>query len=279
MKIQLCSDLHLEFADVLIKNNTGADVLILSGDILVADDLRNQPENLSWSDLPEDGHGRAKRTMRYRDFLQRVSSEFSDVIYVMGNHEHYHGHFDKSAQYIRDTLDYLNIQNIHLLDRDTFTIIDVTFVGATLWTDCNRGDPMTQYHLEQCMNDFRTIRIKDEGFRKFLPKRTITEFYKTRNYIGAVVDNLKEKKVVVCTHHAPSPLSIHGKYKHDTLMNGGYTSDLSEFILDRPQIKVWTHGHMHDCFDYMVGETRVVCNPHGYPDENLHFNFDFTFEV
>ena len=47
-------------------------------------------------------------------------------------------------------------------------------------------------------------------------------------------------------------------------MNGAYSSDLSEFILANPQIKLWTHGHTHDVFDYMIGSTRVVCNPRGY---------------
>ena len=47
-------------------------------------------------------------------------------------------------------------------------------------------------------------------------------------------------------------------------MNGAYSSDLSEFIMDHPQIKLWTHGHTHDKFDYLVGNTRVVCNPRGY---------------
>lgn len=280
MKIQLASDLHLEFADVNIKNNTGADVLILSGDILVADDLRNQPASLAWEALPDDGYGRAKRALRYRDFFQRVSFQFPHVIYVMGNHEHYHGKFDRSADIIREAIGYLNIHNIHLLDRDTKKIDDVTFIGGTMWTDCNKGDAMTLYHLEQCMTDFRVIRIAGENFKKFLPMRTIMEFTKTRDYFKSVIENLPhEEKVVVCTHHAPSHLSIHEYYKHDTLMNGGYSTDLSEFILDRPRIKVWTHGHMHNNFDYMIGDTRVVCNPHGYPGENNSFDFDFTFEV
>ena len=47
-------------------------------------------------------------------------------------------------------------------------------------------------------------------------------------------------------------------------MNGGYSSDLESFIIDRPQIKLWTHGHTHDDFDYTIGSTRVVCNPRGY---------------
>jgi hypothetical protein len=47
-------------------------------------------------------------------------------------------------------------------------------------------------------------------------------------------------------------------------MNGGYSSDLTDFILDRPQIKAWTHGHTHELFDYNIGSTRVICNPRGY---------------
>jgi hypothetical protein len=34
--------------------------------------------------------------------------------------------------------------------------------------------------------------------------------------------------------------------------------------MDHPQIKLWTHGHTHHKFDYMIGETRIVCNPRGY---------------
>jgi hypothetical protein len=47
-------------------------------------------------------------------------------------------------------------------------------------------------------------------------------------------------------------------------MNGGYSSDLDAFIVANPQIKLWTHGHTHEDFDYMVGTTRIVCNPRGY---------------
>ena len=37
MKIQIVSDLHLEFSDILIKNTNNADVLILGGDIMLAE--------------------------------------------------------------------------------------------------------------------------------------------------------------------------------------------------------------------------------------------------
>ena len=281
MKIQIVSDLHLEFEDIFLKNELGADVLVLSGDICVADDIRNQVlPALSWDSLPEEGFGRGKRAMRYRDFFLRVSFQFPHVVYVMGNHEHYHGHFDVSRDTLQNMLDVMNIQNVYILDNNTKDINGVRFVGGTLWTDCNKGDPLTQYHLESAMNDFRVVRIKRENFRKFLPSRTITEHIRTKEYISTVLEGTPDDMpVVVCGHHAPSHMSIHDMYKHDTLMNGGYASDLSEFILDRPKIKLWTHGHMHQSFDYMIGDCRVVCNPRGYHDENRSFDPNFIVEV
>jgi hypothetical protein len=47
-------------------------------------------------------------------------------------------------------------------------------------------------------------------------------------------------------------------------MNGNFYTDLSEFILDRPQIRLFCHGHMHTKSSYYIGTTRVECNPRGY---------------
>ena len=83
MKIAIASDVHLEFGDLILKNEENADVLILSGDICVASDF----SDADYSNL-KDG-----RSQRYVDFFTRCASEFSKVIYVVGNHEHYHGDF------------------------------------------------------------------------------------------------------------------------------------------------------------------------------------------
>jgi len=79
-----------------------------------------------------------------------------------------------------------------------------------------------------------------------------------------MVEGKHDQKFVVVGHHAPSKASTHPRYVNETIMNGGYSSDLSEFILDHPQIKLWTHGHTHENFDYLIGSTRIVCNPRGY---------------
>jgi hypothetical protein len=96
------------------------------------------------------------------------------------------------------------------------------------------------------------------------PEDVVEEFKKMVDYVDHVIQNNPDGKFVVVGHHCPSKKSTHPRYKDDTLMNGGYSSNLDFFIEDHPQIKAWTHGHTHELFDYKVGQTRVVCNPRGY---------------
>ena len=101
------------------------------------------------------------------------------------------------------------------------------------------------------------------------------------DYIQTVIEGKFDQKFVVVGHHAPSRLSTHRRYRHDTLMNGAYSSSLDEYIIDHPQIKLWTHGHTHEDFDYVLGSTRIVCNPRGYAQyEDRAYNFQLkTVEV
>jgi Icc-related predicted phosphoesterase len=281
MKIKLVSDLHLEFADVNIQNDQGYDVLILSGDICVAQDLHDHPETDygMYSNVNLEDLGRRQRiALRFRDFFRRCSFQFPHVVYVAGNHEFYHGKWDEALDTLRNEC--AKFPNIYFLECDTKTIDDVTFIGGTLWTDCNKGDPLTMHALPDMMNDFRIIRVEHAGYRKLKCHDIITRHIKMKQYIKTIVQEKHDQKFVVVGHHAPSTQSIAEQYRHDTLMNGGYASDLSEFILDRPQIKLWTHGHMHQCFDYMIGETRIVCNPRGYDGhEDSGWNQQILLEV
>lgn len=267
MKIAITSDEHLEFADHDFDNVDSADVLILSGDILIAKEVNDRDTyNLM---------GENSKSNRYHAFMQRCADRFPHVIYILGNHEHYHGTFTQSVPHLREKFSYLS--NLHILDQESWTLDDVTFVGGTLWTDMNNGDALTLYHMKGMMNDFRiidhgerqrTFRDQDGNFHtqhaRFSPEDAFEEHVKMKEYIHTTVEGQVSGKFVVVGHHAPSKASIKPKYAGDHIMNGGYSSDLSEFILDHPQIRLWTHGHTHDEFDYMVGSTRVVCNPRGY---------------
>ena len=269
MKIAVASDIHLEFGDLDIRNNAGANVLILSGDICVAADLDMRDRRQT-----EQGFARY-RSERFHDFFERCTAEFPHVIYIMGNHEYYHSDFATALDDVRRKLAHL--PNLYVLEREVKVIDDVTFICGTLWTDMNNSDALTLYHMRTMMNDFRVItnsttpvnfRTQEGEFRtrvgKFMPEDAVTEYVKMKQYIQSVVQGNHDTKYVVVGHHAPSRLSTHEMYKNDTIMNGGYSSDMDEFIVDHPQIKLWTHGHTHHPFDYMIGETRVICNPRGY---------------
>ena len=265
MKVAVCSDLHLEFQDLNLQNTEGANVLILSGDILVAEDLHQHPEMTygmySQVNLQDLGRRQAS-AQRFRDFLKRCSFQFPHVVYVAGNHEFYHGKWKATLQYLRDECAKFN--NVYFLENDVKVIDDTTFIGATLWTDMNKGDPLTLHAINDMMNDFRIIRNDEHGYTKLRPAHAMYRHQQTISYLKAILPDMKDRKIVFVGHHAPSKQSTHPKYVNDYLMNGGYSSDLSEFILDHPEIVLWTHGHTHDPFDYMIGTTRIVCNPRGY---------------
>jgi len=292
MKIAICSDIHLEFGDINLQNTKNADVLILGGDICVAADVgKPDPNNIM----------EGAKSNRIADFFKRCSSQFPHVIFIMGNHEHYHGDFATSATILKSMLASNMLSNVYLLDKESKKIDDVTFIGGTLWTDMNKEDSMTLRHIRGMMNDFRCVensnRVvnykvpvykKDENgdyiydttnggksmiknghefktrVSTFSPEDAVIDHKEMLGYIQTVIEGKFDQKFVVVGHHAPSKASTHPRYKDEELMNGGYSSDLNDYIMEHPQIKLWTHGHTHEDFDYMVGSTRVVCNPRGY---------------
>jgi predicted phosphodiesterase len=247
----LGSDLHLEFGAIELHNTEAADVLILSGDILVAKHL----------------NGEHHHDARYRKFFKECCERFPKVVYVLGNHEHYSFDIQETTIHLKRELVY---DNLHILENETVDIEDHTFIGATTWTDMNEEDSLTLYHMPTMMNDFQSIKNSARTLNEWgkparlTPEDTVELHKRSLDYINHVVDNGPNKKYVVVGHHCPSKKSIHPKYAHDKIMNGAFASDLDDFIAYRPQIKLWTHGHTHEPFDYMIGETRVVCNPRGY---------------
>ena len=250
MKIALASDIHLEFGDLELYNTENADVLVLSGDICVAKHL----------------NGEHYCDSRYRKFFKECSERFSHVIYVLGNHEHYSYDVQYTTGHLKRELSY---KNLHILDNETVDILDYTFVGTTLWTNMNEEDNLTLYHVSSMMSDFQIIkngaRTLNEWGKpaRLTPEDTVVFHKKSMDYINHVCHDV-DKKYIVVGHHCPSLKSIHPRYANDRIMNGAFASDLDDFIAYRPQIKLWTHGHTHEPFDYMISETRVVCNPRGY---------------
>lgn len=42
------------------------------------------------------------------------------------------------------------------------------------------------------------------------------------------------------------------------------------------QVKYWFYGHTHTEGDAIINNTRLLCNPLGYPDENMSVTMNKT---
>ena len=268
MKVRVVSDLHLECCEMGhgVPDLGEGDLLILGGDILCARHLKRD--------------GRLREV--YQAFLEKCSKGFDTILYVAGNHEPYGYNYEGAFGAIKDSLP----ANIRLMEDDTASIGDWHFIGSTLWTDFRNANPLEMMEAAQCMNDYKTVRITPK-YRKMNPDDTLKFHKASKAYIVSELERLgPDAKVWVLTHHAPSYQSVAAMYRTNGIANGAYVSDLDQLILDHPAIKVWSHGHTHTSFDYMIGDhCRVVCNPRGYYNgyNNAGLNLDFdpllTIEV
>ena len=263
MKFRLLSDVHLEFSqgmmDVPPLPEDADTMLILAGDIGLAD-----------------------KPYTYRYFMEDVSEQFSDVIWIPGNHEHYKTSHLRSVVKMQRQLDKQQIANIHVGDRFTIVFKDTAFICATLWTDMNNKDPLTIAYLESelGLNDYKMIRSGSTAapyLRSLKSFDTLHEFSLSKDYIFEEIASCKADglKTVVVSHHAPSFLSIAPAFQTlgKFMDNGGYASNLGNEIADGGP-DVWVHGHIHHSNDYVIGDTRIVCNPRGYFGSELNPNFD-----
>ena len=239
MKIQLASDLHLEFlqrnwpGERLIAPMPGADVLVLAGDI-------------------------ANGAHAFKLFADWPTPKPIPIIFVAGNHEFYNHAMDPMFQKMREGA---AMNNIHLLENESLMINGVRFLGTTLWTDyrlrLNRTQRQLMVYAEQRLNDHYLIRY---GNGRFSAQDALALHEIARNWLKTELAKPFAGKTVVVTHHAPHPLSVHPRFIGN-LLNAAFVSDMSELM---PGVDLWLHGHTHDGFDYQIGRCRVVANPAGY---------------
>lgn len=235
MKIQLASDLHLEWlsrkfpGERVVRLVDDCDLLVLAGDI---------------------HNGTAG--------VEAFSDIEVPTIYVMGNHEFYDHDWRPTRTAIKEAVRGTKIQ---VLDNESVEIDGVRFVGCTLWTDFLLSDhdqSIAMLEAGATIADFRAIR---NGSNSFSTIDALTDHMESRAWLQQQLALPYAGKTVVVTHHAPHPLSIAARFQGNP-MNAAFISDLEPLVR---QADFWLHGHVHDSFDYRVGKCRVVANPRGYP--------------
>lgn len=263
MKVSYLSDLHLEFLRYpSFQKEEGGDVLILAGDILTAYMI---------SGYRTDPDARSLKKYLLNKFKPDLIDKYKHVLYCMGNHEHYNYIYRNTLFDIQTWLSSNGFNNVRMMENDNTVIDGVRFIGATLWTDYDGGNPLSMRLAYDMMNDYRVIGSQDvtdmnyfnrNSTRKITPEFILQVHTQSRDYIRLVASESKEP-VVVFTHHPPSFESCNSLHSGNDL-DGAYATNLSEMILDTPQIKYWVSGHTHMSCKYEIGGCQVLSNQLGY---------------
>jgi predicted phosphodiesterase len=235
MRLHIMSDIHVEFGPFR-PSMVEADVVVLAGDVHTGQNgFRWIQQN--YPDIP--------------------------VIYVLGNHEFYGQKIPKLTYELKELA---KRSHIHVLENDRVEIGNLVFLGATLWTDFRlHGDVvLAEAVAVTSMTDFRRIRITP-SYRRFRPSDARQFHAQSVTWLKQATEEARGRKLVIVTHHAPSGQSIPERYQNDAL-NPAFASNL-DYIIEDSGAALWIHGHIHQRADYMVGGTRVLANPRGYPQE------------
>ena len=234
MRIQYCSDLHLEFghnSNFLSTNplQVCGDILILAGDIVpLHDEFLNN------------------------SFFRFISKNYRQVFWVPGNHEHYYRDIYDYGTSFRFTIR----ENIDVLNNVELQYEGVRFIFSTLWSKISEAN---EKYIEQNVSDFECITNNDKKFRVTDFNGLHTESFE---FISQSL-NQNNKKTVVVTHHVPSVMCNPAVHTNSCI-NEAFTVDLTGYIHDS-NVNFWIYGHSHyNQKPLYIGKTIMLTNQLGY---------------
>ncbi len=239
MRLQIFSDIHTDhhrdegtgFCGGL--DASGVDVLIIAGDFV------------PWTQFS------AADTL-----FEILAAKYPRILYVPGNHE-YWGISPDIAVAKWGKLESTH-PNVSVLDNAGVEIEGKRFIGGTMWF----SEPAK--HLKRRWSDYRCIKNFEKPAEG--PRTSDDPWvYKNNQNFESLVRTTCEQGDVVISHHLPSYQSVAPKY-HGDPTNHFYVHDMETHI-ETLKPALWVHGHSHHAFDYVLGDTRIVCNPGGYPSE------------
>ena len=253
MKIQYCSDLHLEFTEnnrYVNKNPIlpAGEILLLAGDILPF----------------------ALNHLEY-SFFDYVADHFEAVYWVPGNHEYYGYDMKK----INDPIFEKIRSNIFLVNNQIIIYKEVNIICSTLWSHIS---PESELLLQKRLTDFAAITVNGEPF---LPLH-FNQLHETglaflKNEISQLAVGSKN---IVVSHHVPTFLQYPPKYKKSELSQG-FAVELYDLIEDS-NVSNWLYGHHHfNTPDFKLGKTTMRTNQLGYTRQHEHGSFkkNAVFEI
>lgn len=242
MKIGIISDIHGDTysyeTNYLELYKDKIDVLVIAGDI----------QNF-WTESEFD------------DWCKHISKDFPKTIFVPGNHDLWSKDKNyKDVILMFETIAH-NYNNIFVLNNNYLRIDNYIFVGSIYFSEPNNTERL---------NDFKCIKSQKSTIKK---TNFIEEHKTAKKYISSILDGLKQdESLIAITHFGPSTKSIALRYQ---TQDNSYFCNADDSLIEQnsDKIKLWIHGHTHEPFDYSIRNTRIICNPLGYPTENYRHPF------
>jgi hypothetical protein len=283
MKIRKYSDLHLDHYFSHWHETRSADIAFGDQVMWYPPEL---PDDKNTILLLAGDLGIGSDWINYHGFswINRVANKFKAVYVIAGNHcvwpqgkMSIHNYKEKCTNKLRD----LGIYNVHILDCDTIDLGEYLLVGCTLWTDMDKGNPLAMHNMSSFMSYDGKITYwtgPNGGWERFTSQKWVDLHYKHKKYIKTIVEQNRDRKIIVMTHHIPV-LGVGDPIYANDSSNAYYASDLSNLILDNPHIKYWFWGHSHYCTEVQVGETLLVNNSVGYMSEHKEQYGDVVHKV
>ncbi|MDY1046970.1 metallophosphoesterase [Pseudomonas coleopterorum] len=235
MRMYVLSDLHLEFSDFAVPS-LDVDLVVLAGDI------HTLTRGVEWAN----------------------DTFACDVCYVLGNHEFYRGHLDRTLEKAKSKA----AAHVHLLENETFIFQNIRFLGMTAWTDfSSTGDISAAMSIARNeMTDFRLIRT-DSHYRRIRPDDIAQRNRRSKEWLAAELEKPFPGRSVVITHHAPI-IEVGGR-EHAGHLTAAYCNAWHSLVM---QADGWVFGHTHSAIDTHLGGCHLISNPRGYPGEDTGFD-------
>ena len=177
-----------------------------------------------------------------------------DLHYIPGNHEFYRSNARFMFECIKE----------HTRVVETEQAI---YILTSLWSHLR--DEIKE-RVEQSISDFYRIEGHSADFHNEI-HAFCKEF--VRSSLAKFINDSRKK--IVVTHFSPTHQSIAPYWRmHGGVVNEYFSNNMT-YMIEEFQPDVWIHGHTHDTFDYMIGKTRILCNPRGYPEEKKPGEFHY----
>jgi len=245
IKIQYCSDLHLEFKknkEYLDLNPLPVvgDILILAGDIV------------PFAVMHE-----------HNSFFDYLSKNFRTTYWIAGNHEYYRYDIaNKKGSFLEKIRN-----NVFLLNNYEIKLEEVNLVFSTLWSHIT---PPNELEIQYSVTDFYSI--KYYGGR-FTPRHFNTFHQESLDFLKPILFRKSDKKTVIVTHHVPTFLKYPKKFEND-IINEAFVVELHDLIIDSCA-DYWIYGHIHENTpEFKVGKTHMLTSQLGYVSHDQHHKFN-----